>query len=91
MSLRVVLVGATQNVIDDVIDRVDISDVELSGGTGIAPLMGLLKILCTKMLRVDRTCPTSNPIAWLQGWTERRMGTASPNGAGSQTLRAVTR
>lgn len=33
--MRAVLVGATQSVIDDVIARLDIPDLELSGGTGV--------------------------------------------------------
>jgi hypothetical protein len=33
--MRAVLVGATQSVIDDVIARLDIPDVHLSGGTGV--------------------------------------------------------
>lgn len=33
--MRAVLVGATQSVVDDVITRLEVPEVELSGGTGV--------------------------------------------------------
>lgn len=40
--MRAVLVGATQSVIDDVIARLNVPEVELSGGTGIDALRSAL-------------------------------------------------
>ena len=40
--MRALLVGATQSVIDDVIARLNIPDVELSGGTAIGAVRSAL-------------------------------------------------
>lgn len=40
MDKRIVLIGRTQHVIDDVVERLDVPGVELSGGTDIDALRG---------------------------------------------------